>query len=161
MLSFATNWGSLNWSLNHIHKWGCDLGMDLGITNLWQMIKLYWIAIIYYNSSILKSIPKSYPQIGIRFRDRFREPQFVAIDRHPISQGKVEKTTATPHFVPNFVVFNMTLSETSFWKGFNDLKNTPFSILQIFPSRFIDKILLYSVLDLTIQNTILTIYLSK
>jgi hypothetical protein len=26
--------------------------------------------------------------------------------------------------------------------------------LQIFPSRFIDKILLYSVLDLAIQNTI-------
>ncbi len=24
---------------------------------------------------------KSYPQIGIRFRDRFREPQFVANDR--------------------------------------------------------------------------------
>ncbi len=71
-----------------------------------------------------------------------------------ISKGKVVKTTATLHFVPNFVLFSMALSETSSCKGFRDLKNTPFSILQIFPSRFIDKILLYSVLDLAIQNTI-------
>ena len=45
-----------------------------------------------------------------------------------ITQRKIVENWATSHFAPNFVLFDMALSEISFHNGFEDLKNRPFSI---------------------------------
>ncbi len=50
------------------------------------------------------------------------------------SQWKVVENATTPHFVQNFALFKMALSENNFRKVFRDLKNTLFSFLEtLFP----------------------------
>ncbi len=71
----------------------------------------------------------------VHFQQFFNKIHFFSCFVMPvISQGKVVKNAATPHFVQNFLLFKMALSKNNFHKDFKDLKNTGFGFVEISPS---------------------------